>query len=126
MTLLSSLDLPIFPKPDQVHCSALQKLAELHADLAKADEKWLDASTASKRVNGLIARIDEFWRDLPQVREPVLAAADRASLQMKIIIAACAHDKTLSHSWAVRTLLRDTLDDLCIVITTYRAGFQND
>ena len=126
MTLLSSLDLPIFPQPDQVHCSALQKLAELHVELAKADKKWLDAETAALKVNALIARFGGFWRDLPQVREPVLAAADRANLQMKIIIAACAHDKTLSHSWAVRTLLRDTLDDLCIVITTYRAGFQND
>lgn len=111
---------------DPIHGSGLKKLAQLHADIAKADKKWLDASTAAKRVNGLIARIDEFWRDLPQVREPVLQAFEQTGLLMKIIIAACAHDKTLSHSWAVRTLLRDTLDDLCIVITTYRAGFQND
>ncbi len=126
MTLSSPSDLPIFPQPDQVHCSALQKLAELHVDLAKADEKWLDAKTAALKVNALIARLDGFWSYLPRPREPVLLATDRASLQMKIIIAACAHDKTLSHSWAVRTLLRDTLDDLCIVITTYLAGFQND
>ena len=67
-----------------------------------------------------------FWLDLPQNREPVLEASDRTGSRMKIIIAACAHDKQMNHSFAVRTLLRDTLDDFCIAIATYCAGFNDD
>ena len=111
---------------DRALRNSLQKLVQLHADLAIADKKWLDAETAARRVNVLLARIDDFWCDLPQVREPVLQAAERTSARMKIIMAACAHDKHWNQSFAMRTLLRDTLDDLCIVIATYRAGFKGD
>ena len=111
---------------DPIDGSGLKKLAQLHVDLAKADEKWLDASTAAKRVSGLIARIDEFWWDLPQVREPVLQAFERTGLLMKFIILACAEDAPLNHCFATRTLVRDTLDDLCIVIATYLEGINHD
>ena len=111
---------------DRAKRSGLQKLARLHAALDAADKKWLDATTAARRVNVLIARIDDFWLDLPQNREPVLEAAERTSSRMKIIMAACAHDKQMNQSFAMRTLLRDTLDDFCIAIATYRAGFNDD
>jgi len=106
--------------------SGLQKLKQLHVKLAAADNKWLGATTVARKVNVLIACIDEFWLDLPQNREPILEASDRTSSRMKIIIAACAHDKQMNHSFAMRTLLRDTLDDFCIAIDTYRAGFNDD
>jgi hypothetical protein len=111
---------------DRAKRSGLQKLAQLHVDLAAADKKWLGAITAARKVNALIACIDEFWLDLPQNREPILEASERTSSRMKIIIAACAHDKQMNHSFATRTLLRDTLDDFCIAIATYCAGFNDD
>ena len=126
MTVLPLIDRATLANHDRAKRSGLQKLAQLHVDLAAADEKWLGATTAARRVNVLIARIDDFWLDLPQNREPVLEVSDRTGSRMKIIIAACAHDKQMNHSFAVRTLLRDTLDDFCIAIATYRAGFNDD
>ena len=111
---------------DRAKRSGLQKLAQLHVELARADTKWLDAETAARRVNVLLARIGDFWCDLPQVREPVLQAAEKAGLVMTIILAACANGGPMNQSFRLRILLRDTLDDLCIVIATYRAGFKGD
>lgn len=104
----------------------LQSLEKLHADLANADKKWLDASTTARSVSLLIARLDKFWCDLPRNREPVLQAFERTTLLMKIIIAACANDSQMDHSIGIRNLVRDTLDDLCITIDNYRAGFNDD
>ena len=126
MTVLPLINRATVANYDRAKRSGLQKLARLNAALDAADKKWLDATTAARRVNVLIARIDDFWLDLPQNREPVLEASDRTGSWMKIIIAACAHDKQMNHSSAVRTLLRDTLDDFCIAIGTYRAGFNDD
>lgn len=126
MTVLPLINRATVANYDRAKRSGLQKLARLHAALDAADKKWLDATTVARRVNVLIARIDDFWLDLPQNREPVLEASDRTGSRMKIIIAACAHDKQMNHSSAVRTLLRDTLDDFCIAIGTYRAGFNDD
>ena len=126
MTVLPLINRATVANYDRAKRSGLQKLARLHAALDAADKKWLDATTAARRVNVLIARIDDFWLDLPQNREPVLEASDRTRSRMKIIIAACAHDKQMNRSFAVRTLLRDTLDDFCIAIATYRAGFNDD
>ena len=108
------------------HSHSLQSLEKLHADLAIADKKWLDAETAARRVNVLLARIGDFWCDLPQVREPVLQAAEKAGLVMTIILAACANDGPMNQSFRLRILLRDTLDDLCIVIATYCASCKDD
>ena len=126
MTVLPLINRATVANYDRAKRSGLQKLARLHAALDAADKKWLDATTAARRVNVLIARIDDFWLDLPQNREPVLEASDRTGSRMKIIIAACAHDKQMNQSFAMRTLLRDTLDDFCIAIAKYRAGFNDD
>ena len=126
MTVLPLINRATVANYDRAKRSGLQKLARLNAALDAADKKWLDATTSARRVNVLIARIDDFWLDLPQNREPVLEASDRTGSRMKIIIAACAHDKQMNHSFAVRTLLRDTLDDFCIAIATYCAGFNDD
>jgi hypothetical protein len=108
-------------------CShSLHRLQKLHADLANADKKWRGATTAARRVNVLLDSISEFWRDLPNNREPVLQAFDRTGFLMKVIIAACANNTQMEHSFATRTLVRDTLDDLCITIDNYRAGFNDD
>lgn len=104
----------------------LMSLKKLHADLANADKKWRGATTAALRVNVLLDRIAEFWRDLPNNREPVLQAFDRTGFLMKVIIAACANDTQMEHSFATRNLVRDTLDELCITITKYREGFNDD
>lgn len=104
----------------------LKSLEKLHADLANADKKWLDASTTARSVSLLIPRLDKFWCDLPRNREPVLQAFERTGFLMRVIIAACANDKQMEHSFATRTLVRDTLDDLCITIDNYRAGFNDD
>jgi hypothetical protein len=104
----------------------LISLKTLHTDLANADKKWRGATTAARRVNVLLDRIAEFWRDLPNNREPVLQAFDRTGFLMRVIIAACANDKQMEHSFATRSLVRDTLDDLCITIDNYRAGFNDD
>jgi hypothetical protein len=45
---------------------------------------------------------------------------------MRVIIAACANDKQMEHSFETRNLVRDTLDELCITITKYREGFNDD
>jgi hypothetical protein len=105
---------------------SLQILEKLHADLAKADKKWLNAITTARSVNLLIASLDKFWCDLPNNREPVLQAFERTGLLMKIIIAACVNDRQMDSSFAIRALVRDTLDDLCITIAKYREGFNND
>jgi hypothetical protein len=126
MTLQSPQGPTTLLEPERVDSSGLLKLAQLHVELATADEEWRGATAAARRVTVLLDRIAEFWRDLPQVREPVMKAAGRANLQIKIIIAACAYDKTLNHSWALRTLLRDILDDVCVVIATYLEGFNDD
>ncbi|CAN1549427.1 hypothetical protein MCEZE10_02134 [Sphingomonadaceae bacterium] len=104
----------------------LKSLEKLHADLATADKKWLDASTTARSVSLLIARLNKFWCDLPRNREPVLQAFERTGFLMKVIIAACANDTQMEHSFATRNLVRDTLDELCITIDNYRAGFNDD
>lgn len=104
----------------------LKSLEKLHADLANADKKWLDASTTARKIKALITRLDEFWLDLPRNREPVLQAFERAGLLMEFIIVACDNDKSLNQSVATRKLVQDTLDDFCIVIATYRDGFNDD
>jgi hypothetical protein len=111
---------------EHTYSRSLQSLKKLHMDLAKADEEWRGATTAARRVNVLLDRIAEFWRDLPGNREPVLQAADQTSFLMKIIIAACANDGQIEHSFATRNLVRDTLGELCITITKYREGFNDD
>ena len=105
---------------------SLQSLKKLHTDLADADKIWRGATTAARRVNVLLDSISEFWRDLPNKREPVLQAFDRTGFLMRVIIAACANDAQMEHSFATRNLVRDTLDDLCITIDNYRAGFNDD
>ena len=111
---------------DYPYGHSLQRLAKLHEDLANADKKWLGAATAARRINVLIDSFAEFWRDLPNNREPVLQAVDQTISRMKIVIAACANYKQMDHSFAARTLVRDTLDDLCIAIATYREGVNDD
>lgn len=111
---------------DRALRNSLQKLAQLHVDLAGADKKWLDAETAARKVNALVALLNDFWRDLPQNREPVLQAAELASSRMTIIRAACAYDSSMNQSFAVRSLLRDTLDDFCIVVATYLERASSD
>ena len=105
---------------------SLPKLAKLHADLANADKKWLGASTTARSVNLLIARLDKFWCDLPNNREPVLQAFERTGFLMRIIIAACTNNGAMEHSFETRNLVRDTLDELCITIAKYREGFNDD
>lgn len=108
------------------YSQGLLSLKKLHADLANADKKWRGATTAARRVNVLLDSISEFWRDLPNNREPVLQAFDRTGFLMRVIIAACANDTQMEHSFATRNLVRDTLDDLCTTIDNYRAGFNDD
>jgi hypothetical protein len=104
----------------------LLSLKKLHADLANADKKWRGATTAARNVSLLIAGLDKFWCDLPRNREPVLQAFERTGFLMRVIIAACANDTQMEHSFETRNLVRDTLDDLCITIDNYRAGFNDD
>ena len=104
----------------------LQSLEKLHADLANADKKWRGATTAARSVRLLIARIDKFWCDLPRNREPVLQAFERTGFLMRVIIEACANNRQMEHSFETRNLVRDTLDELCITITKYREGFNDD
>jgi len=111
---------------DYRYSDGLQKLETLHHELKAADEEWLDAATTARKIKALITRLDEFWQDLPRNREPVLQAFERADLLMKFIIVACDNDKSLNQSFATRKLVQDTLDDFCIVIATYRDGFNDD
>jgi len=126
MTALAPTDPATIADYDPVERSGRQKIAQLHMDLAKADEEWRGATTAARRVSVLLDRIAEFWRDLPDNREPVLQAFDRTGFLMRVIIAACANDTQIEHSFATRNLVRDTLDELCITITKYREGFNDD
>ena len=105
---------------------SLQSLKKLHADLANADKKWRGATTAARNVSLLIDGLDKFWCDLPRNREPVLQAFERTGFLMRVIIAACANDSQMEHSFETRNLVRDTLDGLCITITKYREGFNDD
>lgn len=107
---------------DHASCNSLQKLAKLHVQLAEADKDWRGAELAARRVTTLAACLSDFWRDLPQDREPVLQAFDVAHSRMVITLAACANDGSMNRSFEARTLVRDTLDDLCIAIATYREG----
>ena len=111
---------------DRAERSGLQKLKQLHVKLAAADNKWLGATTAARKVNVLIACIDEFWLDLPQNREPVLISAEKTKLLMKVILAACLNNQQMNHSLAVKNLLSEALSDLCIAIGTYCAGFNDE
>jgi hypothetical protein len=111
---------------DSPYSHGLQSLAKLHVELKEADEEWRGATTAARRVNALLDRIAEFWCDLPRNREPVLQAFERTGFLMRVIIEACANNRQMEHSFETRNLVRDTLDELCITITKYREGFNDD